>query len=96
LNVVLDADVLIGALDGDDLHHGQARALFRRWRRAQSATLISVVNLSEALVAQAADRLRLRTAPRRNRRARCIDPSARRSGRRRSCPASRAASDKPA
>jgi predicted nucleic acid-binding protein len=62
VRVVLDADVLIGALDGNDPHHRQARALFRRWRRQDTSRLISVVNLTEALIAPAADRRRLRAA----------------------------------
>lgn len=62
MNVVLDADVLIGALDGSDVHHRQARSMFRRWRRQQATTLMSVVNYSEVLVAPAADSLLLRAA----------------------------------
>ena len=62
MNVVLDADVLIGALDASDVHHRQARSMFRRWQRQQATTLISVVNYSEVLVAPAADRLLLRAA----------------------------------
>lgn len=54
--------MLIGALDGSDVHHARARLLFRRWRRQQAAALMSVVNLSEVLVAPARDRVRLRTA----------------------------------
>jgi predicted nucleic acid-binding protein len=56
VNVVLDADVLIGALDRNDPHHGRARTLFRAWRRQHATRLISVVNLTEVLVAPAADR----------------------------------------
>lgn len=59
---VLDADVLIGALDGSDPHHSRARELFTVWRDQQAAPLISVVNLSEVLVAPASDRERLRAA----------------------------------
>jgi predicted nucleic acid-binding protein len=59
---VLDADVLIGALDGSDPHHAQARALFSGWQERDETRLISVVNLSEVLVAPAADRQRLRAA----------------------------------
>jgi predicted nucleic acid-binding protein len=62
LKLVLDADVLIGALDGSDLHHREARTLFVGWRRENAARLISVVNLSEVLVAPSADRTRLRAA----------------------------------
>lgn len=59
---MLDADVLIGALDGSDPHHAQARALFTRWREQEMSRLVSVVNLSEVLVAPAADSQRLRAA----------------------------------
>ncbi|MGI8729929.1 MAG: type II toxin-antitoxin system VapC family toxin [Solirubrobacteraceae bacterium] len=59
---MLDADVLIGALDGSDVHHARARALFSRWQEQHVPRLISVVNLSEVLIAPAADRRRLRAA----------------------------------
>ena len=62
MNVVLDADVLIGALDGNDPHHSRARTLFRAWQRQDATRLVSVVNLTEALVAPAADRQRLLAA----------------------------------
>jgi predicted nucleic acid-binding protein len=59
---VLDANVLIGALDGNDPHHTQARTLFRRLERQDADRLLSVVNLTEVLVAPAAERQRLREA----------------------------------
>jgi len=59
---LLDADVLIGALDSSDAHHARARRLLRRWRQRQDAVNISVVNLSEVLIAPAADPARLATA----------------------------------
>jgi len=62
LRPVLDANVLIGALDGSDSHHAQARELFTGWREQQVAPLISIVNLSEVLVAPASNRERLRAA----------------------------------
>jgi predicted nucleic acid-binding protein len=62
VRVVLDADVVIGALDGSDPHHAQARELFTGWQERDDARLISVVNLSEVLVAPAADGQRLRAA----------------------------------
>jgi predicted nucleic acid-binding protein len=62
LKLVLDADVLIGALDGSDPHHDQARALFTRWQQQDTPRLISVVNLSEVLVAPAVDSRQLRRA----------------------------------
>ena len=64
MKLILDADVVIGALDGSDPHHPQARALFTAWHeQGQDTTrLISVVNLSEVLVAPSADGQRLRAA----------------------------------
>jgi predicted nucleic acid-binding protein len=62
LKLVLDADVLIGALDGSDSHHVQARELFTSWREQQATRLMSVVNLSEVLVAPGSDPERLRAA----------------------------------
>jgi predicted nucleic acid-binding protein len=54
--------MLIGALDGSDPHHADARALLTAWRARGDATMISVVNLSEVLVAPAADARLLRAA----------------------------------
>lgn len=62
MTVVLDADVLIGALDSSDAHHAAARALFTAWRERGEVVAVSVVNLSEVLVAPAADRQSLRRA----------------------------------
>lgn len=62
MRLVLDADVLIGALDGSDSHHAQARELFADWRGQQATRLMSVVNLSEVLVAPGSDPERLRAA----------------------------------
>ncbi len=62
MTYALDADVLIGALDGSAPHHSQAHELFRTWRVRNDSTLVSVVNLSEVLVAPAADSQRLRAA----------------------------------
>lgn len=62
MKLVLDADVVIGALDGSDPHHAKARALFTGWQKQATTRLISVVNLSEVLVAPAADGRRLRAA----------------------------------
>ena len=58
----MDADVLIGALDGSDSHHSRARGLFTAWHEQNDSVMVSVVNLSEVLVAPAVDRQRLRTA----------------------------------
>lgn len=62
MRYVLDADVLIGALDSSDAHHRQSRRLFLGWREKDDALLVSVVNLSEVLIAPAADQQRLRAA----------------------------------
>ncbi len=62
MRVLLDAGVLIGALDGDDPHHGRARELFTDWRRKHDEPLISVVNLTEVLVAPAGDAAKLAAA----------------------------------
>ncbi len=60
--MLLDADVLIGALDGTDPHHERARALFTGWRDAQDSYAISVVNLTEVLIAPSADVAKLAAA----------------------------------
>ena len=62
MRYVLDADVLIGALDGSDQHHSGARRLFTNWHERNDPVMVSLVNLSEVLVAPSADRRRLRTA----------------------------------
>lgn len=62
MSVVLDADVLIGALDRSDPHHHRARALFTSWQERDEQRAISVVNLTEVLVAPAEERQRLRRA----------------------------------
>jgi predicted nucleic acid-binding protein len=59
---LLDADVLIGALDRSDAHHAQARDLLTRWHEHQDDVMISAVNLSEVLIAPSADPSRLATA----------------------------------
>lgn len=60
--IVVDAEVLIGALDASDAHHAAARRLLTACRRRGEVVSISVVNLSEVLVAPAADRQSLRRA----------------------------------
>ena len=62
MRVQLDADVLIGVLDADDPHHPEARKLFTVWHRQEATVLISAVNLTEVLVAPAAERTRLAAA----------------------------------
>ncbi len=62
MRLLIDADVLIGALDSSDAHHGSARALFEAARVRQDALAISVVNLTEVLIAPAADAAQLARA----------------------------------
>lgn len=62
MNVIVDADVLIGALDGNDAHHAEARRLFRRWRKRGDRARASVLNLTEALVAPATNQAQLNLA----------------------------------
>jgi predicted nucleic acid-binding protein len=62
LRYALDADVLIGALDGNDAHHSDARGLLTHWHAQQETVLIGLLNLSEVLIAPAADERRLRAA----------------------------------
>lgn len=64
MKLILDADVLIGALDGHDAHHAHARELFVRWHHDADAVAISAVNLTEVLVAPAADAATLAAARR--------------------------------
>jgi predicted nucleic acid-binding protein len=59
---LLDADVLIGALDGDDAHHGRARELLTQWRENKDVCAVSVVNLTEVLIAPSPDVARLAAA----------------------------------
>jgi predicted nucleic acid-binding protein len=54
--------VLIGALDGNDAHHGRARELFTRWREDKDVCAVSVVNLTEVLIAPSAHVARLAAA----------------------------------
>jgi Predicted nucleic acid-binding protein, contains PIN domain len=62
LRYALDADILIGALDSSDAHHQQSRRLFVTWRDQDTTLIVSVINLSEVLIAPAADQKRLRAA----------------------------------
>jgi predicted nucleic acid-binding protein len=52
---LIDADVLIGALDSNDAHHAQSRQWLTEWRARQDTVAISAINLTEVLVAPAAD-----------------------------------------
>jgi predicted nucleic acid-binding protein len=60
--LLLDADVVIGALDSSDPHHHRARELFIGARERQDSIMISVVNLTEVLIAPAEDAARLAAA----------------------------------
>jgi len=62
VRLLLDADVLIGALDRNDPHHRRARTLFTRWRHDQDACAVSVVNLTEVLIAPSGDASKLAAA----------------------------------
>jgi predicted nucleic acid-binding protein len=62
LKLLLDADIVIGALDANDAHHHEAHALFKCWNVQGDTRLISIVNLSEVLVAPAADPTKLAAA----------------------------------
>jgi len=55
VTVVLDADVVIGALDAADAHHPDIRELFAGWNDAATARTMSVINLTEVLVGLAVD-----------------------------------------
>jgi predicted nucleic acid-binding protein len=62
LRLLLDADILIGALDSSDAHHDRARELFVLARGRQDPLSISLVNLTEVLIAPAADASKLAAA----------------------------------
>lgn len=64
MKLLLDADVLIGALDEHDAHHVRARTLFIQWHQDQDAVAISAVNLTELLIAPSADAAQLTAARR--------------------------------
>lgn len=62
MRYTLDADILIGALDSSDRHHRAARRAFTAWRAQGDAVSISLINLSEVLIAPAAEPHHLRAA----------------------------------
>ena len=62
MRLILDAGLLIGALDGADAHHLEARARFTTWEQQDTPRLISLVNLTEVLIAPAGDKQQLRRA----------------------------------
>jgi predicted nucleic acid-binding protein len=62
LRRLIDAEVLIGALDSSDAHHAAARRLLSDWHQRQDPVAIGAVNLTEALIAPAADSAQLARA----------------------------------
>jgi predicted nucleic acid-binding protein len=62
VTVVLDADVVIGALDRSDAHHAEARRRFAAWQSDRTPRVIALVNLTEVLVGPASEPQRLRAA----------------------------------
>lgn len=62
MTVVLDADVVIGALDASDAHHADARLRFVGWEAEGRARLLSAVSLTEVLITPSAEPARLATA----------------------------------
>lgn len=62
MRVLLDADVLIGALDATDAHHALAREWFADWTADGTERLIGVLNLTEVLVGPSAQPARLARA----------------------------------
>ncbi len=62
MRLLLDADVLIGALDEHDAHHARARDLFTKWHDDQDAVVMSAANLTEVLIAPSADAAKLTLA----------------------------------
>ncbi|HEY5198044.1 MAG TPA: PIN domain-containing protein [Solirubrobacteraceae bacterium] len=60
--VVVDADVVIGALDASDAHHTRARRHFEAWRADGTQRVMSLVTLTEVLIAPAASTARMSTA----------------------------------
>ena len=62
MTIVLDADVVIGALDASDDHHASARDHFSKWRSDGIPRALSVVNLTEVLIAPATEPARLHAA----------------------------------
>lgn len=62
MTIVLDADVVIGALDAGDAHHSEARERFAAWHSAGTPYLLSLANLTEVLIAPAGEPERLAAA----------------------------------
>lgn len=55
MSVVVDADVVIAALDATDAHHADARELFASWQRSAELRTMSLVNLTEVLIGLAGE-----------------------------------------
>ena len=62
MRLLVDADILIGALDSSDAHHDRSRELFVLARKRQDQLSISLVNLTEVLLAPTADASKLAAA----------------------------------
>ena len=62
MTIVLDADVVIGALDRAASHHRASRDLFAAWHRDGTRRLLGLLNLTEVLTAPARSAQSLRTA----------------------------------
>lgn len=62
MTVVLDADVVIGALDATDAHHGEVRERFLQWHERATPRVLGLVNLSEVLIGPSAQAGRLHRA----------------------------------
>jgi predicted nucleic acid-binding protein len=62
VTVVLDADVVIGALDASDAHHADARLRALDWEAEGRARLLSAVSLTEVLIAPSTEPARLGAA----------------------------------
>jgi predicted nucleic acid-binding protein len=60
--VVVDADVVIGALDGGDVHHTEARERITAWHAVAARRLLGLMNLTEVLIAPATAPARLAAA----------------------------------
>lgn len=62
MTVVLDADMVIGALDSSDVHHAEARERLTVWQRDGRPRLLGLLNLTEVLIAPARSAARLAAA----------------------------------
>lgn len=60
--MLVDADVVIGALDATDAHHAAARERFEGWSAAGTPRAIALLTLTEVLIGPSADSRTLATA----------------------------------